>query len=437
MFDELGLDAAQYLVEGGDWEQVVAAQQRNPDRVIVVNMGPTHPSTHGLLRLVLELDGETVLSLRPAIGYLHSGIEKTFEYRSWAQGPVVATRAQYVAGIFNEAVYSLAVDKLLGITDAIPERANVLRVLMMEVNRIASHLLAVGSGGMEIGATSVMEVCLRERERCLEFMEALSGLRMNNAYIRPGGVAIDLPADGLDRLRELTKQLRRNLPELAGFTLDNPIFKRRTQGVAYLDLTSCMALGVSGPTLRATGYPWDLRKTQPYCGYQDFEFNVCTADSADAYGRWVIRLGEMDESVRILEQCITRLEVTTGERHSIDHAEVGAFADLAVGADGQGQSFDQVRELWSSMESLIHHFKKASQGFKVPAGQVYQAIEAPGGELGCHMVSAGGTRPYRVHLRDPGFNHIQALPMMTEGGMLSDIVMAISSLDPVVGGVDR
>ncbi|MDR0435521.1 MAG: NADH-quinone oxidoreductase subunit D [Propionibacteriaceae bacterium] len=427
----------QYLIEGGDWDEVVTEQRAAADHVIVVNMGPVHPSTHGLLRLVLELDGETVLSLRPSIGYLHTGIEKTFEYRSWAQGPVIATRAQYVAGIFNEAVYSLAVDKLLGITDAIPERANVLRVMMMEVNRIASHLLAVGSGGMEIGASSVMEVCLRERERCLEFMEAVSGLRMNNAYIRPGGVAIDLPVDGLDRLRELTKQLRRNLPELAGFTLDNPIFRQRTRGVAYLDLTGCMALGVSGPTLRSTGYPWDLRKTQPYCGYENFEFNVCTADSCDAYGRWIIRLDEMRESVRILEQCVTRLEESAGERHSIDHAEVGAFSDLALGGDGQGQSFDKVRELWSSMETLIHHVKKATQGFHVPAGQVYQAVEAPGGELGCHVVSDGGTRPYRVHLRDPGFNHVQALPIITEGGMLSDIVMAISSLDPVMGGVDR
>ncbi|MDR1355890.1 MAG: NADH-quinone oxidoreductase subunit D [Propionibacteriaceae bacterium] len=430
-------ESQQYLVAGGDWHQVVSEQRSRNDELVVVNMGPVHPATHGLLRLVLELDGENVRSLRPVIGYLHSGIEKTFEYRSWEQGSVLATRAQYVAGIFNEAAYSLAVDKLLGITADIPERANVLRVMMMEVNRIASHLLALGSSGLEIGAASIMEVCLRERERCLEFMEAVSGLRMNNAYIRVGGVAIDLPVDGLDRLRELTKQLRRNLPEIAGFTLDNLIFKQRTQEVAYLDLTGCMALGVSGPTLRSTSYPWDLRKTQPYCGYESFEFGVCTADTADAYGRWAIRLSEMDESVRILQQCVARLEETRGEQYSIDYPEVGAFSQLAVGADGQGQSSDQVRKLWSSMETMIHHFKRATSGFQVPAGQVYQAIEAPGGELGCYVVSDGGARPYRVHLRDPGFNHVQALPIMTEGGMLSDIMMALSSLDPVMGGVDR
>jgi NADH-quinone oxidoreductase subunit D len=434
--DPVGAQA--YLSNGGDWEQIVTEQRGRSDEVIVVNMGPVHPSTHGVMRLVIELDGETVLSLRPSIGYLHTGIEKTFEYRSWVQGSPIATRANYVANIFNEAAYCLAVDKALGITDAIPARANTLRVMMMEVNRIASHLIAVGSGGLELGATSVTMVSLRERDRCLDFMEAVSGLRMNNAYIRPGGVAVDLPENGLDLLGELITQLRRNLPELAQFMLDNPIFKLRTQGVAYLSLPACMALGVSGPPLRSAGYPWDLRKTQPYCGYEEYEFNVCTADSCDAYGRVVIRLNEMDESVRILEQCLTRLKDSQGERHMIDDAHIGAVSDLVVGPDGQGNSFAHVKEIMStSMESLVHHFKIASQGFHVPAGQVYQAVEAPAGELGVHLVSDGGTRPYRVHLRDPGFNHVQALPIMCEGGMLSDVVMAVASIDPVMGGVDR
>jgi len=430
--------ASEYQTDGADWDDVVKARRDRADATIVVNLGPQHPSTHGVLRLVLELDGETVVSARPSIGFLHSGIEKSMEYHSWAQGSVFATRANYVAGIAGEAVYSLAVDKLLGITAEIPARADILRVMMLEVNRIASHLTAVGACGLELGATSVQEVCLRERERVLEYTEAITGLRMNNAYIRPGGVAVDLPVDGLDRLRELISQLRRNLPEIGDFTLENPIFKARLRDVGYLDLTACMSLGVSGPSLRATGYPWDLRRTQPYCHYDEYEFDVCTAETADSYGRWVIRLNEMEESCKILEQCVVRLEATTGQPYRLEDARLGATSRLTVAADGQGNSLPHVKRIMNqSMEDLIRHFKRSTQGFPVPPGQVYVAIEAPGGELGCHAVSDGGTRPYRVHLRDPGFNHIQAVPMVCEGGMLSDAIVALGSLDPVMGGVDR
>lgn len=427
-----------YLANGSDWSQVIESQRDRADEIIVVNMGPQHPATHGVMRLVLEMDGEVVQSVRPAIGFLHTGIEKNCEYRTWTQGSTFFTRCNYVAGIHNEAAYSLAVDKLLGITDQIPERGQNLRVLMLEVNRIASHLTAVGSVGLELGATSVQEVCLRERERVLEFTEAVTGLRMNNAYIRPGGVQNDLPEDGIDLLEELIKQLKINLSEVGQFTLENPIFKGRLDGVGYLDLTGCMMMGATGPVLRSAGYPWDLRKMQPYCGYETYEFDIPTRTNCDAFGRWEIRLEEMDQSVRILEQVSQRLAANMGEPYRVQDPELEWPSDLTVGADGQGNSHEHIKHIMGqSMEALIHHFKKVTEGFHVPAGQVYVAIEGPAGELGCHLVSDGGTRPYRAHLRDPGFHHIQALPMMSEGAMLSDLLMALGSLDPVMGGVDR
>lgn len=259
--DEKGDHA--YLANGGDWDQVVEAQRERSDETIVINVGPQHPSTHGVMRLVMEMDGETIISLRPSIGFLHTGIEKSAEYRSWSQGSVFFTRCNYVAGIFNEAAYSLAVDKLLGITDKMPRRGNQLRVMAMEANRIASHITAVGATGLDLGATSVQEVALRERERTLDFLEAVTGLRMNNAYIRPGGVENDLPEDGLDLLDELIRQLRKNVPEIGQYTLTNPIFVRRNKGVAHMSLASAVMMGASGPVLRSAGYPWDLRKMEP------------------------------------------------------------------------------------------------------------------------------------------------------------------------------
>ncbi|MEL4359457.1 MULTISPECIES: NADH-quinone oxidoreductase subunit D [unclassified Luteococcus] len=425
-----------YLTQGADWDEIVSEHAERGDETIVINFGPHHPSTHGVLRLILELDGETVVSLRPGIGFLHTGIEKNMEYRTWTQGVTYITRANYVASIFNEVVYCLGVEKLLGIKA--PERADILRVMAMEVNRIGSHLIAVGTGGLELGASSVAEVALREREITLEFLQAVTGLRMNNAYVRPGGVSVDLPDDGLDRLRALVARMEKYLPELGQFCNTNPVFRARTVDVGTMDLSACMALGVSGPALRAAGYPWDLRKTQPYCGYETYDFDVVTWDTPDCYGRFRIRLEEMNQSVRILKQCIEKLEATMGQPVMVEDPHIKWPAQLALGPDGQGNSNEHIKHIMGeSMEALIHHFKIVTEGFKVPAGQVYVAIENPCGELGMHLVSDGGTRPFRAHLRDPGFNHMQALPALTEGGMLSDVVPAIASIDPVMGGVDR
>ena len=427
---------AEVFLQGGDFDQVVAAQRGHADEALIINMGPQHPSTHGVLRLEVELDGETVTEIRPGIGFLHTGIEKMMEYRTWSQGSAFVTRMDYVAPMFNEAVYCLAVEKLLGIT--VPERADILRVLVMELNRIASHLVAVGTGGMEIGALTVMTIAFREREMILDFFEALCGTRMNHAYIRPGGVAIDLPENGLAQLRTVIEWLHKHLGEYAGFCNENPIFKGRMCGVATMNLPQAMSMGVSGPTLRATGYPWDLRKKQPYCGYEGYDFDVITWDTADAYGRFRVRLSEMAESLKIVEQCYEKLEQTAGQPHMTTDPKIAMPGDLTLGPDGQGNSFAHSKQVMGqSMEALIHHFKLVSEGFRVPPGQVYQAIESPKGELGCLLVSDGGTRPYRVHFRDPGFHHLQSVPYLCEGGMMSDIVVAVASLDPVLGGVDR
>ena len=427
-----------YLAQGGDWADIASEQAERGDETVVVNMGPQHPSTHGVLRLILEMDGETVVSIRPGIGFLHTGIEKNMEYRTWVQGTTFVTRMDYVAPLFNEAVYCLAVERLLGITDQVPERASIIRVLVMELNRIASHLVAMGTGGMEIGALTVMTVAFREREMILDFLEALSGLRMNHAYVRPGGVANDLPDDGLSHLRTVIDWLKKHLPEYATFCNENPIFIGRLSDVGVLDLSASMMLGASGPPLRATGYDWDLRRTQPYCGYETYEFDTVTWASDDAYGRFRIRLQECWESLKIVEQCYERLEKTQGQPVMVEDKKIAWPAQLSVGSDGQGNSNEHIKHIMGeSMEALIHHFKIVTEGFKVPAGQVYQAIESPKGELGVHLVSDGGTRPFRVHFRDPGFNHLQSIPAMCEGGMMSDVVVAIASLDPVLGGVDR
>ncbi|MDR2896482.1 MAG: NADH-quinone oxidoreductase subunit D [Propionibacteriaceae bacterium] len=426
----------EYLINGGDFDAVVAAQRASGDDTLVINMGPQHPSTHGVLRLEVELDGEQVTSIRPGIGFLHSGIEKSMEFRTWSQGSAYVSRMDYIMPMFNETAYCLAVEKLLGID--VPSRANVLRVLVMELNRIASHLVAIGTGGMELGALTVMTIGFREREMILDFFEAVCGTRMNHAYVRPGGVSIDLPENGLDRLRTVIEWLHRHLPEYAGFCNENPIFKGRMQGVANMSLAQAMALGVSGPPLRATGYAWDLRKKQPYCDYDDYNFDVITWDTCDAYGRFRVRLSEMWESLKIVEQCYEKLERSAGAPYMVEDRHLSKPGDLTVGPDGQGNSPAHVKQVMgSSMESLIQHFKLVSEGFKVPVGQVYQAIESPKGELGCQLISDGGTRPYRAHFRDPGFHNLQAVPLLCEGGMISDIVVAVASLDPVLGGVDR
>jgi NADH-quinone oxidoreductase subunit D len=424
------------VLGGQDWDEIVtAARSGEAGERIVVNMGPQHPSTHGVLRLILEIEGETVVEARCGIGYLHTGIEKNLEYRNWTQGVTFVTRMDYLSPFFNETAYCLGVERLLGITDDIPARATVIRVMLMELNRISSHLVALATGGMELGAMSPMFFGFRDRDLILSFFEAVTGLRMNNAFIRPGGLAADLPEDGPARLAELLRVLPGNLDKLGDLLTESYIWKARTQGVGYLDLTGCMALGITGPVLRSTGLPHDLRKVQPYCGYETFDFGVVTADTADCYGRYLIRIGEMRESLKIVGQCLERLEPGPV---MIEDRKLAWPADLELGPDGLGNSPAHIAKIMgTSMEGLIHHFKIVTEGFRVPAGQVYSAVESPRGELGVHMVSDGGTRHYRVHYRDPSFTNLQAVAAMCEGGMVADVIAAVASIDPVMGGVDR
>ena len=431
-----------FTVGGEDWDEVIAAAASADSREerLVVNMGPQHPSTHGVLRLILTLDGETVTELRPVIGYLHTGIEKNMEFRTWTQGTTFCTRMDYLAPLFNETVYCLAVEKLLGIEEQIPERATIIRVLMMELNRISSHMMAIATFGLELGATTVLLYGLRERENTLDLFELITGLRMNHAYMRPGGVSQDLPSGALDRLREYLAVMPERIGEIRALLDASPIYLARTRNIAYLDTTGCMALGVTGPVLRATGLPWDLRKSQPYCGYETYDFDVPTRDNCDVYDRYRVRMDEVDQSLRIIAQCVDRL---SGGRPGDDpvmigNAKIGWPAKLALGPDGLGNSPDHIAHIMSqSMEALIHHFKLVTEGFRVPAGQVYAAVESPRGELGCHAVSDGGTRPYRAHFRDPSFTNLQAVSAMAEGGMIADVIPAVASIDPVMGGVDR
>ncbi len=423
-----------YNLSGGDWDTISAPPEGEKERMIV-NMGPQHPSTHGVLRLILELDGESVTEVRCGIGYLHTGIEKNLEYRTWVQGVTFVTRMDYLSPFFNEAAYVLAVEKLLGITEQIPERANIIRVMMMELNRVSSHLVALATGGMELGALTAMTFGFRERELVLDLFEMVTGLRMNSAYFRPGGVAQDLPEGAVQTIRDTIPLLRKRMKDTTDLLVDNAIWMGRTVDVGYLDLQGCMALGITGPVLRSTGLPHDLRKSQPYCGYETYEFDVPTQTSCDAYGRFLIRVAEMGESLKIVEQCLDRLQPGPV---MVEDKKIAWPAQLSVGADGQGNSVEHIKHIMAeSMEALIHHFKLVTEGFTVPPGQAYVAVESPRGELGAHVVSAGGTRPYRVHFRDPSFNNLQATAAMSEGSMVSDVVAAVASIDPVMGGVDR
>ena len=427
-----------YSVTGGDWDALVTEIGQTKEERVVVNMGPQHPSTHGVLRLVLELEGETITEVRTGIGYLHTGIEKNAEYRNWTQGVTFVTRMDYLAPIFNETAYCLSLEKLLGITNDIPERASQIRVLMMELNRISSHMVALGTGALELGALSPMIFAFREREKVLDVFEMISGLSMNMAYVRPGGVAQDLPKGAIAKIRETVKELRHNFKDTEKLLVGNTIWMMRTQGIGYLDLAGCTTLGITGPVLRSTGMPWDLRKTEPYCGYENYDFDVITTDTCDVYGRFLIRLQELEQSLRIIEQACDKLEKSEGQPVMVADKKIAWPSQLSVGSDGLGNSLEHIREIMgTSMESLIHHFKLVTEGFRVPAGQAYAAVESPRGETGVHLVSDGGTRPYRVHFREPSFNNLQATSAMAEGGMIADIIGAVASIDPVMGGVDR
>ncbi len=431
-------DAKIYEAVGGDWGDIAKDAEELGEEHIVVNLGPVHPSTHGVLRVQVELDGERVNEVRAATGFLHTGIEKNMEYRTWTQGVAFCTRMDYVAPIFQEVAYCMAIEKLLGIEDQIPERAKAIRVLLMELTRINSHIVGIGSGGNELGATTMLTLTFRLREDLLRIMEDITGLRMNNEFIRPGGVLEDLPESGIDYIRELLPGVRNTISEMQDLTMANPIFLKRHVDVAVSPLSALMALSMTGPSIRAAGLPWDLRKTQPYCGYEKYEFDVPVADKCDAYNRIKVKFEECYQSLRIIYQVLDELEQTAGEPVMISDKKIAWPAQLSIAQDGQGTDPAHVREIMTeSMESLIHHFKLVTEGFRVPAGQAYATVEHAKGVMGVHLVSDGGTRPYRAHFRDPGFNNLQSLALMAEGGLLADLIIALAAVDPVMGGVDR
>jgi NADH-quinone oxidoreductase subunit D len=386
---------------------------------MIINMGPQHPSTHGVLRLMLELDGEIVLRTKPIIGYLHTGMEKTGEVLTYLQGPTNVTRMDYASPLHNELVFSLATEKLLGIDEDIPPRAQWIRMLMTEINRISSHVLFLATNGMDIGAVGMMLYGWREREEVLRFFEKVTGLRMNHNYIRPGGVAADLPDGWRDDVLRLLDTLPERLHEFDLLMTGQPIWRERLQGVGVITPQEAIALGATGPLLRSTGVPWDLRREIPYLYFDQLDFDVVVGTYGDSFDRYAIRLNEVRESIRIVHQIIDMLpegdyriqdkKVTPPPRARIDE----------------------------SMEALIHHFKIFTEGFKVPEGEVYVAIESPRGELGCYIVSDGSSRPYRMHIRGPSFVNLQTLPHMMRGGFLADGVAVISSVDPIMGEVDR
>ena len=389
------------------------------DQTMIINMGPQHPSTHGVLRLMLELQGETVLRCKPIIGYLHTGMEKTGESLTYMQGGTNVTRMDYLSPLNNELVFSLAVEKLLGIDGDIPERAVWMRMLLSELNRMSSHLLFLATNGMDIGAVSMMLYGWREREEVLRFFQKVTGLRMNHNFIRPGGLAADLPAGWRDDVLEILDNLPSRLEEYDILMTGQPIWRERLQGVGAITAREAMALGATGPILRSTGVPWDLRREMPYLRYDDVEFDVIVGEHGDAYDRYAIRFNEIRESMRIVYQIL-------------DHMPSGDYR-----IQNKKVTPPPRARIDESMEALIHHFKIFTEGFKVPEGEVYVGIESPRGEIGCYIVSDGSSTPYRMHMRAPSFVNIQALPHMMRGGLVADAVAVISSVDPVLGEVDR
>jgi NADH-quinone oxidoreductase subunit D len=404
------------------------------EETMIVNMGPQHPSTHGVLRLLLELDGETVISCRPIVGYLHTGIEKNCEYRTWQQVVTFVTRADYLSSFFNELGYCLAVERLLGIEA--PPRAQVLRVMFCEMNRIASHLVWLATSGLELGAVSVMLYGFREREMLLDIFEIATGLRMNHAYFRIGGVVMDIPSESEQRAREFLDLMPGRIKEYEDLLASNPIWIERNRGVGVLSAADALALGVTGPMLRAAGVPRDVRRDEPYSGYETYEFDVVTRDGADCLARFEVRIEEMKQSLRIIRQCLDRLRETGPVM--VEDPKVRWPAQLEVGPDGIGNSEAYVKHIMEeSMEALIHHFKMVTEGVAVPPGEVHVPVESPRGELGYSVVSDGDHKPYRVRIRDPSFVNLQAVPLMVEGGLVADVIASIASVDPVMGGVDR
>ena len=393
-----------------DWE-------RRDDETMIINMGPSHPSTHGVLRIMLELDGEFVLRAKPVIGYLHTGMEKTGEELSYVQGATNVTRMDYLSPVTNELSYSMAVESLLGIE--VPERATWIRMMMSELNRISSHLVWMATNGMDLGSTSMMIYGFRERELILAFFEKTAGLRLNLNYVRPGGVAADLPDGWEDDVTVICDTIDERTNEYDQLLTGQPIFRERMVGVAPITAEEALALSVTGPLLRSTGVPWDLRRTMPYLAYDQVDFDVIVGTYGDNFDRYAIRLNEIRESIRIVRQCVSMMP--RGDYRSQD-PKVTPPPRARIG---------------ESMEALIHHFKLFTEGFRVPQGEVYSAIESPRGEIGCYLVSDGGPKPYRIHVRAPSFVNLQAVPLLMRGGSMSDAITVISTVDPIMGEVDR
>ena len=400
-------------------EVAALAGTQSEDQTMIINMGPQHPSTHGVLRLMLELDGETVLRCKPVIGYLHTGMEKTGESFTFMQGGTNVTRMDYASPLNNELVFAMTTEKLLGIDQDIPERAVWIRMLLSELNRISSHLLFMATNGMDIGAVSMMLYGFREREEVLRFFQKVTGLRMNHNFIRPGGVAADLPAGWRDEVLNLLDALPARLAEYEILMTGQPIWRERLQGVGVITRDEAIALSATGPILRSTGLSWDLRRDMPYLRYDKVEFDVIIGSYGDAFDRYSIRLNEIRESMRIVRQVLDAMP--QGDYR---------IQDKKVTPPPRGR-------IDESMEALIHHFKIFTEGFKVPEGEAYVAIESPRGEIACYIASDGSATPYRMHVRAPSFINIQTMPLMMRGGLVADAVAVISSVDPVLGEVDR
>jgi NADH-quinone oxidoreductase subunit D len=416
--DELGREVGAVLrVQGLNVDLNSVDYDRRDDETMIINMGPSHPSTHGVLRLMLELDGEFVLRTKPVIGYLHTGMEKTAEELSYVQGATNVTRMDYLSPVINELSYSMAVEKLLGIE--VPERAVWIRMMMSELNRISSHLVWMATNGMDLGSTSMMIYGLRERELILAFFEKTAGLRMNLNYVRPGGVAADLPDGWQDDIQVICDTIYERSFEYDQLLTGQPIFRQRLIGVAPITAEEALALSLTGPLLRSTGVAWDLRRSMPYLAYDQVEFDVIVGTYGDNFDRYAIRLNEIRESVRIVRQC---LDMMPGGDYRSQDPKVTPPPRARIG---------------ESMEALIHHFKLFTEGFHVPVGEVYSAVESPRGEIGCYIVSDGGPKPYRLHVRGPSFVNLQAVSLLMRGGSMSDTITVISTIDPVMGEVDR
>ncbi|PLX87278.1 MAG: NADH-quinone oxidoreductase subunit D [Desulfuromonas sp.] len=386
---------------------------------MTINMGPQHPSTHGVLQLILELDGEVVQKATPHIGFLHRGTEKLSEHRTYNQVIPLTDRLDYLAPMSNNLGYCLAVEKLLGITDEIPERANVIRVMMAELTRLKSHLVWLATHALDIGAMTVFLYAFREREAITDIYEKVSGARMTSNYIRIGGVTADLPAGLEQEIREYAESMPAHIDEYEGLLTGNKIWQKRTMGVGVISKEDAIDIGLSGPSLRASGVDWDLRRDAPYCGYESYDFDIPVRTECDTFARYKARLDEMRQSSRIIIQALDRLQPGP------------------VVADCPKVTLPAKEDVVNTIEGLIHHFKIITEGFKVEEGEVYVGIEAPKGELGYYLVSDGSPMPYRMKIRPPSFVNLQALPQMVEGRLLADVIAIIGTLDIVLGEIDR